>query len=252
MTIRPGDIVHLPGGAEASVITPNGDVSLRGPNTTTALDLAAAVGASNRRTNQMGRASALHAALFQPVPELLKAGLLVTTRSVRSIPLYSPNGATASLTPLILWKAEPGKTYDLRITDEFDSATPPWTLSAATPPVEFATVEAWKGRTLAKDGLYRLRISEAGRPLTACEYTFQTVKDQLDVPPHPGANPLQEALRILTTMPSRAGDALAILLTLPPELSGSELALRLKSFLFGQFGYADDFSAATVRLTSPK
>jgi len=240
-TLRAGDQIQLPSESEATVIAPDGDVRLRGPRTTTALDLAAEVRASNRLTNQPGQASALQLALFQPVPELLKSGLLVTTRSAQSIPLYSPNGATASMTPLILWKAEPGKTYDLQITDEFDSATPPWTVSAATPPVEFAKVEAWKGRTLARDGLYRLRISETGRPLTTCEYTFRTMKD--GGAPSLGAttNPLHEVLRILTTAPSCVGDALAILLTLPPELAESELSLRLKLMVFGQLGQQDDF-----------
>ena len=65
-------------------------------------------------------------------------------------------------------------------------------------------------------------------------------------------NPLDEALKILTITPSRVGDALAILLALPPDLAGSELALRLKSLLFGQLGYADDFDAATARLTPLK
>jgi anti-sigma factor RsiW len=247
-TLRAGDKVHLPSGTEASVVTPGGDVPLKGPQTTTALELAAAAGVSNRRTNQMGQASGLHTALFQPTPELLKAGLLVTTRSVQTIPLYSPAGATVHLTPVILWKTEPGKTYDLRLTDEFDSATPPWTLSGATPPVEFAKVEAWKGRPLAVNGLYRLRISESGRALTTCEYTFRTVKEEPDSPPNARAHPLQAALRTLTDTPSRVGDALAVLLTLPPELTGSELALRLRLVAFGQLGYQADFEEAASAL----
>ena len=196
----------------------------------------------------MGQASTLYAALFQPVPELLKAGLLVTTRSVQGIALYSPAGSTASLTPLILWKAEPGKTYDLRITDEFDAATPPWRLNAVTSPVDFAKVAAWNGRTLTRDGLYRLRISETGRALTACEYTFQTVKKDLDLPPDGTTNPLHEALRILTDTPSRVGDALAILLTMPPDIAASELALRLKLRAFGQLSFQADYDEVTAAL----
>ena len=247
-TLRAGDKVHLPPGTEALAVTPGGDVSLQGPKTTTASELAVAAGSSNRRTNQMGQASGLHTALFQPAPELLKAGLLVTTRSVQTIPLYSPVGATAHRTPVILWKTEPGKTYDLRLTDEFDSTAAPWTLSAATSPVEFAKVEAWKGRPLAANGLYRLRISEAGRALTACEYTLRTVKEERDSPPNAPTNPLQEALRILTATSSRVGDALAILLTLPPELAGSELALRIKLMAFGQLGYHADFEEVASAL----
>jgi len=248
-TLRAGDKVHLSQGTEASVVTPGGDVSLQGPKTTTASELAAAAGVSNRRTNQMGQASALHSALFQPTPEPLKAGLLVTTRSVQTIPLYSPAGATAHLAPVILWKTEPGKTYDLRLTDEFDSATPPWTLNAATSPVEFAKVEAWKSRPLAANGLYRLRISEAGRALTACEYTFRTVKEERELPSNATANPLQEALQILTATPSRVGDALAVLLTLRPDLANSELALRLKLMAFGQLGYEADFEEVASALS---
>lgn len=247
-TLRDGDKVHLPPATEALVVTPGGDVSIQGPKTATASELAAAAGASIRRTNQMGQASDLHTALFQPAPELLKAGLLVTTRSVQSIALYSPVSATVHLAPVILWKAEPGKTYDLRLTDEFDSATPPWTLSAATSPVEFAKVEAWKGRPLGENGLYRLRISESGRALTTCEYTFRTVKEEGDSPPNATANPLQEALQILTTTPSRVGDAMAVLLTLPPDHASTELALRLKLMAFGQLGYQGNFEELTSAL----
>ena len=250
-TLRDGDKVHLPPGTEALVVTPGGDVSFQGPKTATASELAAAAGSSNRRTNQMGQASGLHTALFQPMPELLKARLLVTTRSVQTIPLYSPAGATAHLAPVILWKTESGKTYDLRLTDEFDSAAPPWTLSAATSPVEFAKVEAWKKRPLAANGLYRLRINETGRVLATCEYTFRTVKEERDSPNIGTGNPLQEALRILTTTPSRVGDALAVLLTLPSDLANSELALRLKLMAFGQLGYQADFEEVASALRPP-
>src|SRR5439155_20256458 len=98
---------------------------------------------------------ALPIALFRPIEPGVASALLVTTRSGQSIPLYSPLGSTANATPLILWKSEPGKIYDITITDEFDSKATPLRLSGVVAPVDFAKVDAWKGRALAKDGLYR-------------------------------------------------------------------------------------------------
>jgi len=185
--------------------------------------------------------------LFKPAQDLLAAGLLVTTRSAQSIPLYSPIGSTARLTPLILWKSEPGKTYDLQITDEFNANASPMRLHAVVPPVDFSKVESWKGRTLAAKGLYRLRLSETAKPLTTCEYTFRTAGEAETTADRPTERLLQ-ACKILSTDPSRIGDALANLLTLPADLADAELALRLKLLAFGQLGYKDDFDAAATRL----
>ena len=83
-------------------------------------------------------ADAMRMALFRPAKELRASALLVTTRSSQSIPLYSPLGSTANLTPLILWKSEQGKTYNIAITDEFDQTAKPLRLSGVVSPVDFA------------------------------------------------------------------------------------------------------------------
>jgi hypothetical protein len=59
---------------------------------------------------------------------------------------------------------------------------------------------------------------------------------------------LIHAYRILSTEPSRVGDALAELLTLPPAFAESELVLRLKLLAFGRQGYKVDFDAVAERL----
>jgi hypothetical protein len=187
-------------------------------------------------------------ALFQPSLQLL--GLLVTTRSSQSIPVYSPVGFTASLTPLILWKIEPGKSYDLAIMDEFASTASPLRRAGVVSPLQFTN--AWPGRTLAKDGLYRLRIAETGQPLTTTELTFRTLAQPGETLPSEPAEKLLAAYQMLTASPSRLGDALAALLSLPPESSDSEFALRLKLFAFGQLGYQDDFEAVVARLEADK
>ena len=56
------------------------------------------------------------------------------------------------------------------------------------------------------------------------------------------------AYEILATTPSYLGDALAALLTLPPDLVNSEMALRLKLFAFGQLGCHEDFDATLSQL----
>ena len=109
-----------------------------------------------------------------------------------------------------------------------------------TSPVEFAA--AWPGGALAKDRLYRLRISESGKPLSTTELTFRTLPYEDRTPDAP--DKLLAAYQTMALNPSRLGDALALLLTLSPDLSTSELALRLKLVAFGQLGYAEEFQAA--------
>jgi len=242
--LRASDEVRLPLSASATVITPNGVSLLQGPKNFLANVLSTNAGAS---TTTNVATDPVRTVLFKPAQDLLAAGLLVTTRSGQSIPLYSPIGSTAHLTPLILWKAQPGKTYDLQITDEFNANAAPLRLRAVVPPVDFSKIESWKGRALAAKGLYRLRLSETGEPLTTCEYTFRTASEAERTAGRP-AERLLEACKILVSDPSRLGDALANLLTLPADLADTELALRLKLLAFGQLGYKDDFDAAASRL----
>jgi hypothetical protein len=250
-TLASSDELRLWEGTEALVITPKGIVALRGPRTMRATELAAAplqTLAPPSPQQRSPKPTPFQVALFSSPSELREAGLLVSTRASQSIALYSPLGATASLTPLILWKGEPGKTFDIIITDEFDSKSPPWRLSGVASPLEFDQVEAWRGRSLANDGLYRLRIAEAGKPLTTGEYTFRTLKAASAQRPIAPADKLIHAYQLLATDASRTGDALADLLTLPPEISDSELALRAKLLAFGQAGYRDDFESVLAKL----
>ncbi|HTE90943.1 MAG TPA: hypothetical protein VK639_18440 [Terriglobales bacterium] len=249
-SLRASDEVRLAAGAKTRLITPNGFLELSGPMVSRAGNLVTNQTDKTQPSNSRGgltkEADAMRVALFRPANQLLASALLVTTRGGQSIPLYSPLGSTANLTPLILWKSEPGKTYIIAITDEFDQNAKPLRLSGVVPPVDFAEVEAWKGRTLPKDGLYRITLSETGKPLSACEYTFRTLKETDG--PNASAEKLLHAYRILATEPSRFGDALAELWTLPPASAGSELALRLKLFAFGQQGYREDFDALAERV----
>ena len=175
---------------------------------------------------------------------------LVALRDSQGIPIYSPNGATASREPLVFWKGEPGRRYDLLITDEYNPATPPWSLSKAEPPIDFGLVEQWKNRPLAEDGLYRLRVTESGNRLNVGEYTFRTLKAAgSSVQPTPAAR-LAEAFALLASNSARVGDALANLLTLPPELADSELALRLKALAFARLGFRSDFEAMMSAVSS--
>lgn len=248
LSLRLTDELRLGSAAQATLLTRTGAVAIAGPLRSAVSRLVPAVGPPGSDT----RRDKFQVALFKPASELRNAGLLVNTRSGQSIPLYSPAGATANLRPLILWKNAPGKTYDLAIMDEFDSKTPPWRISGVTSPVEFASVEGWKGRALAKDGLYRLRLSETGRPLTACDYTFRTTADATGDPAPGTAGSIADAVQILTAESSRVGDALALLLRLPPEQADTELALRLKLLLYGQLAYQEDFDATLAKFQTAR
>jgi hypothetical protein len=203
------------------------------------------------RTNGVA-VDSLQIALFRPAQQTL--ALLVTKRGSQAIRVYSPVGFTTSPAPPVLWKSQPGKTYEIAITDELTPTAPPLRHSGATYPLDFRAV--WPGRTLAEDGLYRLSIFESGNPINATELVFRTVPSRAggtstsaDGPGSTGApEQLLLAYQILTTTPSHLGDALAQLLILPPDLANSEMALRLKLFAFGQLGYQEDFEAVLSQL----
>lgn len=240
-TLCVADEIRLSPQASATLITPNGARPLQGPQEFVNVQVLSSAAAATNGTETKSRAAGT--ALFQPSRQLL--GLLVTMRSGQSIPVYSPVGFTANLTPMILWKSEPGKSYDLSIMDEFSTAAP-LRRAGVVSPVEFTN--AWPGRTLAKDGLYRLRIAENGKPLTTTELTFRTLPQPGETLPADPADKLVAAYEILTANPSRLGDALGALVSLPPEFADSDLALRLKLFAFGQLGYQEDFESAAARL----
>jgi hypothetical protein len=246
--LRSADEIYIPPGTVADVITPRRWLRFEGPRTIATSALDGHPAAAQVQSNLTARSEVLRAALFTPATELHSPDLLVTTRSIQGIPLYSPLGATASVAPTILWKADPGRNYDLRITDEFDSSTPPWTIEAVRPPVHFGEVAAWKDRPLARDGLYRLRISESGQPLTTTGYTFRTTEVGAPYTPATAHESIATALSILAATPTRVGDALNVLMRLPADQANTELALRLKLAIFGVHGYQDDFDLVAARL----
>ncbi len=243
--LRMEDEIRLPAGTRVTLITSNGAAILTGPRLLTLRDMEESAIAPPPHA----LSASLRTALFSPARKLLAVGLLASpTRGGETIPIYSPVGATANLAPRILWKTEPGKTYDLLLTDEFNSNTPPWRLSGVGSPVEFSQVAAWQGRILSKEGLYRLRLNETGKPLTACEQTFRTLSGADTSPSASPIERLSNAFTLLTSDPPRVGDALANLVTLPLDLGNSDLALRLKLVAFGQLAYQADFEDVMATL----
>ena len=150
-SLRNGDEIRLAAGVSAQVITPRGAFRITGPKKFDAEKIGPETGAialgvtsSNVKVASNSVAASLRTALFRPVNQVFAAGLLVTTRESRSILLYSPAGATRSLTPLILWKTEPGKTYEVSITDEFGRAAQPWRVAASLRRLSFQKLKPGK------------------------------------------------------------------------------------------------------------
>lgn len=228
-----GDRLSLTEGARGTVVTDRGVSPVSGPVEQTVLPAP-----GDRAIGDRSRQAVL-AALFSPVAQLSSAGLLVTTRDAVALRLYSPRGATRSLTPTLLWSADSGRTYEVEITDELDPKTPTWQATNTVPPLAFASVDAWRRRLLKPDGLYRVRIMQTGSPLSTVQLTFRTLPDA--AVPGEAAGSLSEACSILMRGGERTGDALAILLALPPSESMAELTLRLKLLAFGQLGFKEDY-----------
>jgi hypothetical protein len=228
-------------GASAIFITSKGPVVLEGPRSVPV------GGLPSEASGQITAISdTLQRALFKPPQQM--TGLIATRGGTPSMPIYSPAGFTANLRPAIVWKTDPGKTYDISITDELIPKEPPLRRTGVVSPVSF--VEAWPGRALTKDGLYRVRIAETGKQLTASELTFRTLPNSDGPLAANSPDKLITAYNMLTLTPARLGDGLAELLSLPPQTAQSELALRLKLFAFAQLGYAEDFDATLLQLKS--
>ena len=241
-SLRHGDEIQVSAGTSATIITPRGSLVIDGPQTIAAKTLFA------RRTGMRMDALPLQIALFKPAHEL--HSLVPTRRGGQSIAIYSPAGFTANLTPAIVWKADPGKSYDLSISDELAPTSTPLRGAGIVPPVAFTN--AWPGRTLAKDGLYRIRVTETGNSFSASELVFRTLATAEASLAPSGPDNLVIAYNLLTSSPPRLGDALAGLLSLPPRIAESELALRLKLFAFAQLDYPDDFDATLRQLKAQK
>ena len=242
VALKNTDRVTLPSGSVLRLMTANGVVEHNGPlkkEVQQMVKSGAAAGSSIPPAR-------MQAALFKSARQLLEMNLLATMRSSQSIVLYSPAEATRSLTPLILWKHEPGKSYDVSIHNETEPGANVLRTSSAMPPLSFAAA-GWSNAKLSPNTLYRLRLQETGNAFSTSEHTFRTLSDAREDAGSPSAG-LERAVQSLSADPPGLGDALAALLTLPPELGESELALRLKLSVFGQLGFKEEFDVAAKKL----
>jgi len=247
-SVRASDEIRLATASSATLLTSTRTLTLQGPEEVIVANLLSRPDKPVDGAGANAKVQAVHDAVFEPVEKAF--GLLITTRSGPGIPIYSPAGFTANLTPLILWKTQPGKSYDVSIVDELESTSTPLRRTGVSSPLAFTN--AWPGRMLGADGLYRLRIAETGKPLSATELVFRTQSGADRAPADKTAGSLLAAYRMLTASPARLGDALAVLLTLPPEVANSELALRLQLFALGQLGYQEDFDTTLARIKPAK
>ncbi len=242
------DSIFLADKARAAVVTPRGVLRFTGPARLPAMTLVQSA-LPVAREDMIGEE--LRRTLFDAGSIVSMADSEVATRSSEGMRLYSPLGATGSLTPVLWWKAVPGKKYDLIIRDEFNPEPPPWIAVEIVPPLSFGQVPSWVGRPLSPDTLYQLRITEAGKS-SGWEFTFRTAREaSLEIPESP-AEKLLEACAILSGGSGRLGDALADLLSLPQVSAESELAIRLKALAFIKAGALEESQQALAALKARK
>jgi hypothetical protein len=245
------DKVRLDSGTLGAIITEHSQTEVAGPSEFTPNNAAPGKqkGQGLQRATPKGLTEkTLHDAVFARVDQLNPSALLLTTRDHRPIPLYSPLGATGNLLPIVSWKNEPGKRYDLEIVDEFPPKQSLLRLTSVVSPVELSNLPSLKGKTLAKRGLYRIILKETDQPLSASEFTFETRDSTNSQESYtPGAR-LAYDCQFVISEPSRAREILYDLLSLPSPWDSSELALRLKLFIFGQLAYVEDFEGTKAEL----
>src|SRR5690606_23901434 len=242
--LEPLDELVLPPGARATLVLAGGIATLNGPWR----GVISSAALTQKAPDSGASADRLKLALFEEPHELRGAGLLASTRSGSTLRIFSPAGVTAWVNPLIIWDSQPGKSYEVTVTDAFDSTAQPVSASAVFSPLEFTQIPGAQDWPLRPGGLYRIRVQESGNPFILAERTFQVADPGSLRPTQVGVAQLLLAHEILAGAPARVGDAMAELLTIPNNLARTPLAVRLKLLAFGQLGDAEGFAAMLALL----
>lgn len=197
-------------------------------------------------TTKVQNASKLTTDLAQPQGQFLATSHLVSFMDAQPIAVYSPRNATKSLKPVILWRAEPGKKYAVRIEEITQTPAKPFQITDVTSPLDFASVSSWNRRELKNDAFYQLTIQEIGTGQTVV-HTFQVLSDAAGSHPQTPAEAIDQAKLLLSGDTPCTGDALAALLALSPT-DLTEQALRLKVIAFGRLGLNQEYQQAVADL----
>jgi|SRR6185503_15216024 hypothetical protein len=200
------------------------------------------------RPGPMDDRQAVQFALNRSLKRVDQADLFVTMRSGPSIALYSPAQTTANQAPPILWRAEPGKTYDVLIRDQLNEKSPQWEARGVVPPLLFTNFAPKP--VLKPGGLYKLRIVENVAGAIGSEYDLATRPDARIVAPAASSAEKIERARAALMNPSAPGfgDALGELLTLPSGDSRGELALRMKLVSYARLGLRVEYDQTKAEL----
>ncbi len=206
------------------------------------------------REHFSARLRELEEILCNPLNSLLQTQLSarVGFRGAETLRIYAPLGNTLRTTPLILWRNEPGRRYDV-ILREATGHGRVLKASGVVSPLPFSALVRTGSDPLQQGVHYKIAICEAGRASTASEVTFYTTKQTLPVTTGKASQPASEtpagrlgsavqgqlasALQALGESPPRYSDALADLLTLPSECLQDEAVLRLKLAAFAGLGF---------------
>ena len=192
--------------------------------------------------------SLVQLALGKPLKDVLRLDLLNTQRGGKAIALYCPRGTSLSLTPIVRWRMEPGRTYDLSIRRQVGDKAAPFEAKSTRAPVEFSNVKGWEGRTLEAGRLYKVRLTESGSQAPPSEYDLDVHQNaQVRSLAATDAEKIERARQALMDSEPRFGDALAELLSLP-EAENGELVLRMKLVAFGQLGLKQEHDDTLAQL----
>jgi len=153
----------------------------------------------------------------------------------------SPFGVTRYTDPIITWEPRPGVRYDIAVIAPSDPDSPPRVALNMLPPVRVDQLETTQERILVTDRNYNVIIRETGSETQIGGMHFLVAADATDAAlPAAPADLLLEAVRALTTRPSRTGDGWLALSRLPADWAGAELALRLRMRAAAELGLFDE------------
>jgi len=161
----------------------------------------------------------------------------------------SPFGVTRYTNPIITWEPRPGVRYDIAVVDPSDPESPPRVALNMLPPIRVDQLDTTQERILTTDRNYIVLVRETGSETQVGGKPFLVAPDATDAAlPVAPAELLLEAVRALTTRPSRTGDGWLALSRLPADWAGTELALRLRMRAAAELGLFDEIEKIQQQL----
>lgn len=232
--LQKGDILKLKSSDALSLMTATGGVKLeKGPARYEINDFVPSKDAAQ---------SVVFETLFhQTIENFVAMVPLSVQRGGWSCTTYSPRGYTLQSPLLLIFPAESGEVFDVKVTSEMDGDFK-LTSTVTKFPFDLDQLNTLQNGSEIPDGFYKLTVYPAGKqvPISETHFQLDRSKGRMKIS-GTDLEKLEAAKKAATGTSPRYGDALAALFTLSKEYSDSEFVLRLKLISFAKLGFEKEY-----------